>query len=447
MSDLNTLTIADARDALSGGEVTSVELTEACLGAIGASGPLNAFVHGTPEKAAEMARAADARIRAGDAVAMTGIPVGIKDVFCVKGVPSQAASRILDGFTPEYESTVTQNLWNAGAVMLGKLNMDEFAMGSTNEASCYGRAVNPWKGADGQELTPGGSSGGSAAAVAADLCLGATGTDTGGSIRVPAAWNGLVGFKPTHDSLPEKGVVPLCRKFDVVGPIARTVEDCAELLAVMANRKAVDLHGAQASGLRLMVLDGLPFDDAGEGPVTAFQDAVERLARAGAQISHVATEWLDKAMALSPQLFAPEAYGIWRAQIEDAPELMWNPILERFRGGAEVSAPDYVAAWEQLVRIRRKWVKDVASSFDAVILPTVPILPPDAKRLMEDEAYFVRANLLTLRNTRIANLLGLPAATLPTGHPGCGIMMMGHAGRDGHLLRVAAAAETALDVD
>ena len=261
---------------------------------------------------------------------------------------------------------------------------------------------------------------------------------------MPAAWNGLVGFKPTHGALPEKGVVPLARRFDIAGPIARSVEDCAQIFAIMADQRAPDLDGASVQGLRLMVLEGLPFDDAESGPVTAFQDAVDRLGRAGAQIAHVSTDWLDKAMALSPQLFAPEAYGIWRAQIEDAPELMWQPILERFRGGAGVSAPDYVAAWESLARVRRKWIKEVVGGYDAVLLPTVPILPPATQRLMTDGSEFVRANLLTLRNTRIANLLGLPAITLPTGHPACGISLLGHAGQDRHLLRVAAGAEAAL---
>ncbi|MBQ0752241.1 MAG: Asp-tRNA(Asn)/Glu-tRNA(Gln) amidotransferase subunit GatA, partial [Roseovarius sp.] len=177
MTDLNRMTIAEARDALRKGDVTSLELTEACLAAVEGAGALNAFVHHTPEIARAQAQAADARIAKGDAPAMCGIPLGIKDLFCTKGVPSQAASRILQGFKPEYESTVTQNLFDAGAVMLGKLNMDEFAMGSSNETSCYGNAVNPWRrGNDAAALTPGGSSGGSASAVAADLCLGATGT-------------------------------------------------------------------------------------------------------------------------------------------------------------------------------------------------------------------------------------------------------------------------------
>ncbi|MEE2861556.1 MAG: Asp-tRNA(Asn)/Glu-tRNA(Gln) amidotransferase subunit GatA [Pseudomonadota bacterium] len=240
MTDLNKLSIADARDALQKGDVTSVELTDACLTAIEGADALNAFVHRTPDMAREMARAADARIAAGGASPMTGIPVGIKDVFCVKGVPSQAGSRILQGFKPEYESTVTRNLWNAGAVMLGKLNQDEFAMGSTNETSCYGPAVNPWRGADGARLTPGGSSGGSAAAVAADLCLGATGTDTGGSIRQPAAFTGTVGLKPTYGRVSRWGVIAYASSLDQAGPMTRTVRDAAIMLGAMASADPQD---------------------------------------------------------------------------------------------------------------------------------------------------------------------------------------------------------------
>ncbi|MCF3974196.1 amidase [Paracoccus salsus] len=372
---------------------------------------------------------------------LDGVAISWKDNIDSGGTVTEAGSKLLEARVPRKDATVLARAARGGLVCLGKTQMSELAfsgLGLNPMTATPPNALDP-------ALAPGGSSSGAAVSVALGLAAAAIGSDTGGSIRVPAAWNGLVGFKPTHDSVPEKGVVPLCRKFDVVGPIARNVEDCAELLAVMTGEKPVDLNDSGVGGLRLMVLDGLPFEDAGEGPVTAFQDAVDRLARAGAKVTHVATEWLDKAMDLSPQLFASEAYGIWRAQIEDAPELMWSPILERFRGGSGVSAPDYVAAWEQLIRIRRKWIKEVASVHDAVLLPTVPILPPDATRLMEDDDYYVHANLLTLRNTRIANLLGLPAVSLPTGYPGCGIMLMGHAGRDRHLLRVAAGAEAVLD--
>ncbi|OWY16406.1 aspartyl/glutamyl-tRNA amidotransferase subunit A [Thioclava sp. JM3] len=240
---LNKLTIADARDALKKGDVTSVELTEACLGEIEGAGALNAYVHKTPEIALEQAKAADARIKSGDAPAMCGIPLGIKDLFATKGVATQAASNILDGFKPEYESTVTQNLWDAGAVMLGKLSMDEFAMGSSNETACYGPAVNPWK-IDDRKLTPGGSSGGSAAAVAADLCLAATGTDTGGSIRQPAAFTGIVGIKPTYGRVSRWGVVAFASSLDQAGPMTKSVRDAAIMLGTMCSHDPKDSTSA-----------------------------------------------------------------------------------------------------------------------------------------------------------------------------------------------------------
>ena len=239
----NEMTIAAARDALRSGELSALDLTMACLTAIDAGDGLNAFVHKTPEIALEQARAADQRIAAGDAPAMCGIPLGIKDLFCTKGVPSQAGSNILNGFKPEYESTVTSQLFGAGAVMLGKLNMDEFAMGSSNETSCYGNVVNPWK-IDDRALTPGGSSGGSAAAVAADLCLAATGTDTGGSIRQPAAFTGIVGIKPTYGRVSRWGVVAFASSLDQAGPMTKSVRDAAIMLGAMAGHDPKDSTSA-----------------------------------------------------------------------------------------------------------------------------------------------------------------------------------------------------------
>lgn len=241
MSDLSKMTIAAARDALRAGEVTSAELTAACLNEIDAAGELNAFVHKTPEIAKVQAEAADLRIKAGGAPDLCGIPLGIKDLFCTKGVPSQAGSAILEGFKPEYESTVTTQLFDAGAVMLGKLNMDEFAMGSSNETSVYGDAVNPWRrGNDDAKLTPGGSSGGSAAAVAADLCLGAIGTDTGGSIRQPAAFTGITGIKPTYGRISRWGVVAFASSLDQAGPMTKDVRDAAIMLQAMCGHDAKD---------------------------------------------------------------------------------------------------------------------------------------------------------------------------------------------------------------
>jgi aspartyl-tRNA(Asn)/glutamyl-tRNA(Gln) amidotransferase subunit A len=243
MTALNRLTIAAARGALHKGEVTSVDLTMACMTAIDASGALNAFVHTTPDLALDQARAADARLKAGDAPALCGIPLGIKDLFCTKGVASQAGSNILKGFKPEYESTVTAQLFGAGAVMLGKLNMDEFAMGSSNETSCYGNVTSPWK-IDDRKLTPGGSSGGSAAAVAADLCLGATGTDTGGSIRQPAAFTGITGIKPTYGRVSRWGIIAFASSLDQAGPMTKSVRDAAILLQAMAGHDPKDSTSA-----------------------------------------------------------------------------------------------------------------------------------------------------------------------------------------------------------
>ena len=241
----NTLTIAAARDALRKGDLSAVDLTMACMTAMDAADDLNAFVHKTPEIALAQARAADARLKAGEAPAMCGIPLGIKDLFCTKGVPSQAASNILKGFKPEYESTVTTKLFGAGAVMLGKLNMDEFAMGSSNETSCYGTVTNPWRrGNDTTALTPGGSSGGSASAVAADLCLGATGTDTGGSIRQPAAFTGITGIKPTYGRVSRWGIVAFASSLDQAGPMTKSVRDAAIFLQAMSGHDPKDSTSA-----------------------------------------------------------------------------------------------------------------------------------------------------------------------------------------------------------
>jgi len=245
MSDLNKLGLAEARNLLRKGETSSVELTQSCLTAIDAAGALNAFVHKTPELALERAADADARLKDDDAPAMCGLPIGIKDLFCTKGVDSQAGSRILQGFKPEYESTVSQNLIDSGAVMLGKLNMDEFAMGSSNETSVYGDVVSPWRrDADTAALTPGGSSGGSAAAVAADLCLAATGTDTGGSIRQPAAFTGTVGIKPTYGRCSRWGVVAFASSLDQAGPMTKSVRDAAIMLEAMAGHDVKDSTSA-----------------------------------------------------------------------------------------------------------------------------------------------------------------------------------------------------------
>jgi aspartyl-tRNA(Asn)/glutamyl-tRNA(Gln) amidotransferase subunit A len=241
MTELTALTIAEARDGLRKRAFSAAELADAHLAAIEQARALNAYVIETPEVARSMAQAADARLKSGDARPLEGIPLGIKDLFATKDVRTTACSRILDNFVPTYESTVTSQLWRDGAVMLGKLNNDEFAMGSSNENSCFGPVVNPWrrKGSN-TALVPGGSSGGSSAAVAARLCLGATATDTGGSIRQPAAFTGTVGIKPTYGRCSRWGIVAYASSLDQAGPIARTVRDTAILLRSMAGHDPKD---------------------------------------------------------------------------------------------------------------------------------------------------------------------------------------------------------------
>jgi aspartyl-tRNA(Asn)/glutamyl-tRNA(Gln) amidotransferase subunit A len=237
LTDLTKLSLAAARNGLKAKSFSSAELTSAYLAAIEAANPkLNAYIAVTADQAQTMAKASDARLATGEGGALEGVPLGIKDLFGTKGVHTQAASHILDGFKPEYESTVTSQLWRDGAVMLGKLNMDEFAMGSSNETSYYGPVVNPWRSSGSNaQLVPGGSSGGSAAAVTAWLCAGATATDTGGSIRQPAAFTGTVGIKPTYGRCSRWGIVAFASSLDQAGPIARTVEDAAIMMTSMAG--------------------------------------------------------------------------------------------------------------------------------------------------------------------------------------------------------------------
>ncbi|HSF92770.1 MAG TPA: amidase family protein, partial [Paracoccaceae bacterium] len=315
MSDLNKLTIADARDGLRKGDFTSVELTESLLAAVEGSKALNAYSVATPDQALEQAKAADTRIAAGDAPDMCGIPLGIKDLFCTEGVQTQAASKILSGFKPPYESTVTSQLWDRGAVMLGKLNMDEFAMGSSNETSVYGPAVNPWRreGSD-TNLTPGGSSGGSASAVAGDLCLAATGTDTGGSIRQPAAFTGTVGIKPTYGRVSRWGIVAFASSLDQAGPMTKTVRDSAIMLEAMcghdpkdstsANIEVPNFEAALSGDIRGKKI-GIPKEYRVDGMPAEIEalwhEGAEKLKSAGAEIIEI---------SLPPTKYALPAYYV-----------------------------------------------------------------------------------------------------------------------------------------
>lgn len=435
------MTAADLGRAIGRGEVSPVTLTEDYLAAIRAHGAgERIYARLTEDRALAEAEAAARRARAGQRLsALDGVPVSWKDLFDTAGTATESGSRLLEGRVPDRDALVLQNATAMGLVCLGKTHMTELAfsgLGLNPMTATPPNATNP-------ALVPGGSSSGAAVSVALDLAAAAVGSDTGGSVRIPAAWNDIVGLKTTHGRLPLTGVVPLVERFDTVGPLTRTVEDAALMLGALEGRPGPDLTGATLRGARLLVLETVALDECRDQPLAAFNSAVERLRAAGAQIDRAAIPELAEAMGLSGVLFTTEAYGIWKDRIEAEPDRMYAPIRDRFRLGAQYSGADFVAAWRRLRDIRAIWAARVAA-YDAVLAPTAAILPPDAMRLQTDPDYFTAENLLALRNTRIGNLMGLSALTLPTGTPACGIMLLGRAMGEEALLRLGHAAECAL---
>jgi aspartyl-tRNA(Asn)/glutamyl-tRNA(Gln) amidotransferase subunit A len=354
-------------------------------------------------------------------------------------VATEAGSALLAGRVPDRDAAVLANATTAGLVCLGKTHLTELAFSGLglNPVTASPPCVNDL------EAVSGGSSSGAATSVGFGLAAAGIGSDTGGSVRIPAAWNDLVGLKTTHGLLSVEGAVPLCESFDTVGPLCRSVEDAALLLAALGGLPAADLAGASLEGLRLAVLTTVAQDDLREVPRQGFERALERLGAAGARIEPLALPWLTEALPLAGPLYAGEAYAQWHSEIEAAPEKMFGPVRERFRGGKAFSAVAYIEARQAMGRLRRRWAEAVAG-YDAVLLPTTPILPPKIARLMADDAFFTAENVLALRNTRLGNTLGLSALTLPTGIPSTGIMLFAPPMAEARLLRLGAAAERAL---
>ncbi|MGR3468682.1 MAG: Asp-tRNA(Asn)/Glu-tRNA(Gln) amidotransferase subunit GatA [Shimia sp.] len=477
---LNAMKIAAARDALRKRETTSVELTEACLTAIDGADALGAFVHKTPEIAMERAKAADARIAAGDAPAMCGIPVGIKDLFCTRGVPSQAASRILEGFRPEYESTVSQQLHDAGAVMLGKLNMDEFAMGSSNETSIYGDAVNPWK--PDAPLTPGGSSGGSASAVAADLCLAATGTDTGGSIRQPAAFTGIVGIKPTYGRCSRWGIVAFASSLDQAGPMTKDVRDAAIMLQAMcghdpkdstsADLAVPDFEAALTGDIKGKVI-GIPreyrMDGMPEEIEALWSKGREMLRDAGAEIRDISLPHTKYALPAYYVIAPAEAssnlarydgvrFG-HRAKLDQGDGITemyektraegFGPEVQRrvMVGTYVLSAGFYDAYYNRARRVRALIKKDFddvfAEGVDAILTPATPSAAFPLGTTFDDPVQMYLNDVFTVT----VNLAGLPGISVPAGLDAgglpLGLQLIGRPWEEAELLDTAYALERA----
>ena len=480
MADPTDLSIAEAREALLRKELSAEELARAHIDAIGrANEALNAFVLTTPERALEAAKESDARIGKAEARPLEGIPLGIKDLFATQGVRTTACSHILDGFTPTYESTVTANLWNAGAVMLGKLNNDEFAMGSSNETSYYGPVVNPWrrKGSN-AKLVPGGSSGGSSAAVAARLCMGATATDTGGSIRQPAAVTGTVGIKPTYGRCSRWGIVAFASSLDQAGPIARTVQDAAILLKAMASHDPKDTTSVDAPvpdyeaavnlGVKGLTV-GIPKEYRVPGMAAEidalWEQGVKWLEAAGAKIKKVSLPHTKYALP-SYYIVAPaEAssnlarydgvrYGL-REPGNDVISLYENTRSAGF--GTEVkrriligtyvlSAGYYDAYYLKAQKVRSLIKRDFDAAFQEVDVILTPTTPSPAFVLGEKSGDPVEMYLNDIFTVTV-NMAGLPGMSVPAGLSSegtpLGLQLIGRPFDEETLFRTARAIEEA----
>lgn len=441
MKDWLNWTAAELGDAIGAGDVDPVALTETFLDAMEAHPHLDRiYARVMADRARAEAAAASKRAELGRRRSrLDGVPISWKDLFDTAGVATEAGSKLLAGRVPERDAVVLANATAQGLVCLGKTHMSELAFSGLgyNPSTATPPNVND------AEAVPGGSSSGAAASVAFGLAPAAIGSDTGGSVRLPSAWNDLVGLKTTLGRLSLEGCVPLCLRFDTVGPLTKSVEDAAFLMAAMEGTVPPDLEGASLKGRRFASLQTVVLDDIRDTPHAAYQSALDRLSAAGAKIDALEIPELSGAMDLSGVLFTGEAFGLWKDAIEANPEAMYDNVRERFRLGAAFSAADYVAGWSALERARVAW--DAATAgYDAVLAPTAPNLPPSIERLEKDSDYFRAENLLALRNTRVGNLMGLCALTLPTGVPSCGIMLMAPPMCEAALLRLGAAAERAL---
>ncbi len=448
MTKLNELNITDAITGLENKEFTSVELTNAHIDAMQSNKHLNAFITQTPEIAIEQAKASDKRRASGDAGgAIDGIPLAIKDLFCTNGVQTTAASRILDGFIPQYESTVTKKLFDNGAVMLGKTNLDEFAMGSSNTTSYYGNVINPWKRKnDDTDLTPGGSSGGSAAAVAARICMGATGTDTGGSIRQPASFCGITGIKPTYGRCSRWGVVAFASSLDQAGTFARSVADNALLLRSMAgydpkdstsaNKEVPDFVAALTGDIKGKVI-GIPkeyrVDNMPDEIAKIWQQGIDWLESAGAKTIEVSLPHTKYALPTYYVIAPAEAssnlarydgvkYG-YRADESDLTDMYEATRAQGFGdevkrrimiGTYALSSGYYDAYYIKAQKVRRLILEDFTNAFkqcDALLTPTAPSAAFAIGENEDDPLKMYLNDVFTVP----ASLAGVPALSLPAG--------------------------------
>ncbi|MBC6442664.1 MAG: amidase [Rhodobacteraceae bacterium] len=398
------------------------------------------YVRLTPDRT--RAEATAARTRARDGVRrgpLDGVPISWKDLFDTAGIGTEAGSALLKGRIPEQDAACLAMATARGLVCLGKTHMAELAFSGLglNPVTQTPPCVND------PAADPGGSSSGAAASVAFGMAAAGIGSDTGGSVRLPAAWNNLVGLKTTAGLISLHGVVPLCGSLDTVGPLCRSVEDAALLLEALTGMRT-DLAGAGLSGARFAVCKTSMLSDLESGVAQGFEGAVRRLSSAGATLEDVEIPAVAEVLAIGGVLVPVEACAQWHTEIESRGDVMFPEIRKRFETGRQFSGVDYVAAYKRMLGLRRAYPAQTAG-YDAILAPTCPILPPALDRLLTDSDYYVWANLMALRNTRVGNLLGLCALTLPTAVPGVGLMMLAPPGDDRRLLRLGQGVEQVLN--
>ena len=441
MQDWLWMTAADLGRGIEAGEIDPVDLCETYLAAIDAH-PLRDRIYArvTHERARVEAEAASGRARLGQRLSsLDGVPVSWKDLFDTAGIGTEAGTALLEGRVPERDAAVLQTATRMGLVCLGKTHMSEIAFSGLglNPITATPPCVND------ADAVAGGSSSGAAASVAFGLAAAAVGSDTGGSVRIPSMWNDLVGLKTTHGRLSLDGVVPLCDRFDTVGPLCRSVEDAALMLAALEGGTEADLTGASLEGLRFADLQTIVMDDMRPEPLQAYLAAKEKLMAAGVVFEPVEVPDLTRAFKMSGALYTAEAYANWGEQVEATPEKMYWQIVNRVRPGGDVAAHTYLSMWKDLEAIRATFAEATAG-YDAVISPGSPIMPPHAQRLLDDEDYYLTENLLALRNTRVGNMMGLASLALPSGTPSVGILLNTPPGSEEKLLRIGAAVTGAL---
>jgi aspartyl-tRNA(Asn)/glutamyl-tRNA(Gln) amidotransferase subunit A len=442
MADWAETSAADLGRGIATGAIDPVALTEFFLTRL-AKHPLTERIYArtTPDRALAEAEAARGRAQLGQLRGpLDGVPVSWKDLFDTAGVATEAGSALLKDRVPVADAQVLSRATALGTVCLGKTHMSELAFSGLglNPVTATPPCVND------MDAVAGGSSSGAAASVAFGLAPVAVGSDTGGSVRIPAAWNDLVGLKTTAGRVSLTGVIDLAARFDTVGPLTRSVEDAALMLAALEGGRAADLRGAQGlKGRRFAILQTVAQEDVRDAPRAGFERAVDAMRQAGATFETIELPEVAQAMTLTAVLYTAEAWGRWGRDIQANPDLMYPQIRERFEAGQAFSGAEFVEVWRTLEALRASYDRSVAG-FDAVVLPSSPILPPNEARLLEDADYYVTENLLALRNTRIGNLMGGCALTLPTGVPSCGISLMAPPMAEERLLRLGAAVEAAL---